>query len=380
MLPDGRPLLGRSKTWRGLVSAVVLASCVGALIGLPWRLGALVGVSAMLGYGLSSFVKRRFALESSSRAIGLDQVPESPCPAIACAAYLPLTLIDVLAIVALFSLGELAASPLLFAIGVRDRPYSTRAPHEFVQGHLRPIVEAHRNDGGACPHGRVTGHSGVSPSPRGEGARQFGFDQNPTPPGRQICPPRACPRSIRSKPACAACRYIPGACENRNEHAGLGNLRRPPFRRCRPGSRGRRSPPEADPGSPALYGDAFVEEHPDAERLEIGDHRDRIGLPITAKTSPVRTRAQASRRPSRQGPQSPRCVRDSPPSARTVVTEAVGQFGGAAHRRPADVRMQVAEMQDGEAVESARQVREADDRFVAAGLWRRSPGPSDRSP
>ena len=70
MLPDGRPLLGRSKTWRGLVSAVVLASCVGALIGLPWRLGALVGVSAMLGDGLSSFVKRRFALESAAGRSG----------------------------------------------------------------------------------------------------------------------------------------------------------------------------------------------------------------------------------------------------------------------------------------------------------------------
>ena len=66
LLRDGYPLLGPSKTWRGLVSAFVFASCVEVLIGLPWRLGAIVGASAMLGDGLSSFVKRRFGLEPSS--------------------------------------------------------------------------------------------------------------------------------------------------------------------------------------------------------------------------------------------------------------------------------------------------------------------------
>jgi CDP-2,3-bis-(O-geranylgeranyl)-sn-glycerol synthase len=122
-LPDGYALLGPSKTWRGLVSAIVFASCVAVLIGLPWQLGALTGSSAMLGDGLSSFVKRRLGLEPSSMALGLDQVPESLCPAVACAAYLPLGAIDVLTIVLVFSVGELAASRLFFAIGLRDRPY-----------------------------------------------------------------------------------------------------------------------------------------------------------------------------------------------------------------------------------------------------------------
>ena len=123
VLCDGHPLLGHSKTWRGLVSAIALATCVAVLIGLPWRLGALVGASAMVGDGLSSFVKRRFGLEPSSMTLGLDQIPESLCPALACAAYLPLGRAEVLAIVLAFSVGELAASRLLFAVGLRDRPY-----------------------------------------------------------------------------------------------------------------------------------------------------------------------------------------------------------------------------------------------------------------
>ncbi len=120
---DGHPLLGRSKTWRGLASAIFLSVCVAVLIGLPWQLGALAATSAMAGDCLSSFVKRRFGLKPSSMTIGLDQVPESLLPAIVCSAYLPLGAIDVLAIVLVFSVGALAMSRLLFAVGLRARPY-----------------------------------------------------------------------------------------------------------------------------------------------------------------------------------------------------------------------------------------------------------------
>ena len=123
VLPDGRPLLGRSKTWRGVAAAVVLTIVVALLVGLPWHLGALAAALAMAGDGFSSFFKRRFGLESSSMMLGLDQIPESLFPALACATYLPLRPIDVLAIVLVFSVGALAASRLFFAVGLRDRPY-----------------------------------------------------------------------------------------------------------------------------------------------------------------------------------------------------------------------------------------------------------------
>ena len=95
VLRDGHPLLGRSKTWRGLAAAVVLAACAAVLIGLPWQAGALIGASAMAGDCLSSFVKRRLALEASSMSLGLDQVPESLLPAVASSVFLPLAFGDV---------------------------------------------------------------------------------------------------------------------------------------------------------------------------------------------------------------------------------------------------------------------------------------------
>ena len=123
VLRDGRPLLGRSKTWRGLASALLLAAGVAILIGLPWGLGALAAAAAMSGDCLSSFVKRRFGLKPSDMALGLDQGPESLFPAVACSVYLPLGPVDVAAIVIVFTVGALALSRLLFVVGLRKRPY-----------------------------------------------------------------------------------------------------------------------------------------------------------------------------------------------------------------------------------------------------------------
>jgi hypothetical protein len=77
----------------------------------------------MAGDCLSSFGKRRFRLEPSSMALGLDQIPESLLPTLVCSAYLPIGLLDILAIALLFFAGELALSRILFAIRLRDRPY-----------------------------------------------------------------------------------------------------------------------------------------------------------------------------------------------------------------------------------------------------------------
>src|SRR5271166_892524 len=152
VLRDGHPLLGRSKTWRGVAAAILLAACVAVLMSPPWQLGALAGASAMAGDCLSSFVKRRFGLEPSSMTLGLNKVPESLFPAVACSAYLPLGPLDVALIVLVFSVGELAMSRLFFAVGLKGSSLLRRTAHKLVQGDLRPIIEAHRNDGGSRSH------------------------------------------------------------------------------------------------------------------------------------------------------------------------------------------------------------------------------------
>jgi CDP-2,3-bis-(O-geranylgeranyl)-sn-glycerol synthase len=123
ILADGQPLLGSSKTVRGLLLAIVATTLSSALLGLGWWTGALVGGAAMAGDMLSSFVKRRMKLASSSRATGLDQIPESLLPLLVCRELLSLTLLDIAAIVSAFVIGEMLLSRVLYAWHIRDRPY-----------------------------------------------------------------------------------------------------------------------------------------------------------------------------------------------------------------------------------------------------------------
>jgi len=120
---DGRPLFGASKTVRGLVLAVAATSLAAPLLGLTVSTGLVAGLGAMAGDLLSSFVKRRLAFTPSSRATGLDQIPESLIPALLCWRELSLTAIDVAAVAGIFLVGEIALSRLLFRIHIRDRPY-----------------------------------------------------------------------------------------------------------------------------------------------------------------------------------------------------------------------------------------------------------------
>jgi CDP-2,3-bis-(O-geranylgeranyl)-sn-glycerol synthase len=120
---DGRPLLGRSKTWRGLVGAVAATTLAGWLLGVGAGLGAVVALTALVGDAASSFTKRRLAVPSSGQAVGLDQVPESLLPALVVAAPLGLGAVDVVAVTVIFFVGELALSRVLYHLNVRDRPY-----------------------------------------------------------------------------------------------------------------------------------------------------------------------------------------------------------------------------------------------------------------
>ncbi len=120
---DGRPLLGSSKTVRGIVLSLIFTAAAAPLLGLDVSLGIVVATTAMAGDLLSSFLKRRLGLRPSSRATGLDQIPESLFPLLACRSWLPLNTLDVLAGIVIFLIGEIIGSRVLFRLHLRDRPY-----------------------------------------------------------------------------------------------------------------------------------------------------------------------------------------------------------------------------------------------------------------
>ena len=120
---DGKPVFGPTKTIRGIVASLLVTPLAAWLMGLQWELGVVVAAAAMAGDLCSSFVKRRMTLPSSSMALGLDHIPESLLPLLGSRLLLPLSLLDVLAGMAIFCVGALLLSSILYRFNLRDGPH-----------------------------------------------------------------------------------------------------------------------------------------------------------------------------------------------------------------------------------------------------------------
>jgi len=120
---DGRPLFGPSKTVRGVLVAIAATAAAAPALGFEVVVGIVVAGAAMAGDLGSSFLKRRLDYRPSSRATGIDQIPESLLPLIACRYWLVLTVPEIFVGVVVFMIGEILLSLVLYRFGIRDRPY-----------------------------------------------------------------------------------------------------------------------------------------------------------------------------------------------------------------------------------------------------------------
>jgi CDP-archaeol synthase len=120
---DQRSLFGSSKTVRGILVSILVTAVSAPLVGVDPGVGSVVASAAMAGDLFSSFLKRRLNLPPSSQALGLDQVPESLFPLLACRYLLSLTAIDIVLGIGIFFVGELVLSRLLYKAHIRDEPY-----------------------------------------------------------------------------------------------------------------------------------------------------------------------------------------------------------------------------------------------------------------
>lgn len=122
-LADGRPFLGRSKTWRGLLAALVSTPVIALLLGLDAGTGLIIAALAMLGDLFSSFLKRRLGIPPSGIAPGLDQIPESLLPLWVLKPALGLDWQQILFIVLAFIAVGYVLSFLLYKLHIRKHPY-----------------------------------------------------------------------------------------------------------------------------------------------------------------------------------------------------------------------------------------------------------------
>lgn len=120
---DGRRLLGPTKTWRGVLAAVLVTALMAWLLAYPPQLGAGLALGAMAGDLLASFCKRRLGLAPSARARGLDQIPEAALPLWLMHRSLGIDWVEGLLIVLLFVGTDIVLSRLLYRLRIRRRPY-----------------------------------------------------------------------------------------------------------------------------------------------------------------------------------------------------------------------------------------------------------------
>lgn len=123
VLADGQRLLGKSKTLRGVVSALLLTPLAALALGETAWLGALIAAGAMAGDSLSSFLKRRLGRAPSSQALGLDQIPEALLPLLLVRGWRELDGLTLIGLVVAFLVLELLLSKLLYRLRIRRRPY-----------------------------------------------------------------------------------------------------------------------------------------------------------------------------------------------------------------------------------------------------------------
>ena len=120
---DGRPVFGRSKTWRGLLAGTLACGLFAHGAGLGAGFGFMFGILALLGDLLSSFIKRRLGLAASARARWLDQLPEGLLPMALAWYWLGVSAWQVLAVAVLFAMANIWVSPLWYRWGVRHQPH-----------------------------------------------------------------------------------------------------------------------------------------------------------------------------------------------------------------------------------------------------------------
>ncbi len=120
---NGRPLLGRSKTWRGLIFAIITSVLVSHWFGFGLYFGLFFGSIVMLSDMAASYIKRRMGLDPSDQAIGLDQIPESLIPLIYANLVLDFGWSHVFLLSAAFMVLELIISKPLYWLKIRRRPY-----------------------------------------------------------------------------------------------------------------------------------------------------------------------------------------------------------------------------------------------------------------
>lgn len=136
-LPDGRPLFGAHKTFRGFWGGVAGGTVVAFILGFPWWVGCGAGFLSMAGDLTSSFIKRRLGTSSGDIVPVLDQGFEGLFPFFLLSPYLLLSIGEIVLLLVFFGVGAYGGSlflnRILLAIPFANYPRLLRPRVRFKE-------------------------------------------------------------------------------------------------------------------------------------------------------------------------------------------------------------------------------------------------------
>ncbi len=122
-LTDHQPLFGSSKTWRGIIAALICTVPLALAFGFRLDMAFYFTLASMAGDLLSSFIKRRMKLAPSRRALFLDQIPEALFPVFVLIMADRIDWKSGVLLVICFVMTDIFLSRLLYRWHIRKRPY-----------------------------------------------------------------------------------------------------------------------------------------------------------------------------------------------------------------------------------------------------------------
>lgn len=138
----GKPIFGSHKTWRGLITGIIMASMTFWLQknafsqyewvrqfcepvnydALPWLLGPLLGFGALAGDAIKSFFKRRSGVEAGKSWFPFDQLDYIIGALLVSLPFVRLKLVDYIWIVVIWFGMHLLFSYLGWMVHLKDEP------------------------------------------------------------------------------------------------------------------------------------------------------------------------------------------------------------------------------------------------------------------
>ncbi|PCI90284.1 hypothetical protein COB18_00825 [Candidatus Kaiserbacteria bacterium] len=133
----GKPLLGRNKTWRGVLAAVIgslSVVCVQYYVALPLSIttsaydtfwiacvyGVSVGILVMAGDALGSFLKRQCGVASGEPSIPLDQVDYIVLFVVGTLFFTSWTTVSILLLITITFFLNLVTNTIAYVTGIKN--------------------------------------------------------------------------------------------------------------------------------------------------------------------------------------------------------------------------------------------------------------------